>query len=133
MTSTCQRRNTRQRQVVLEELCTECSHPTAGDLYRRVRERLPRISLGTVYRNLEILQETGQAVRLAGCSGQEARYDGRSDPHLHFHCVQCDRITDLETVFPLMDDLIGCDLENNEIESYLVIMRGTCRRCRTEN
>jgi len=131
MTSTCQRRNTRQRQVVLEELMAECSHPTAGELYRRVRERLPRISLGTVYRNLEILQESGQAVRLAGCSGQEARYDGRPEPHLHFHCTGCENITDLETVFPLMDDLLGSTLENHEIDGYHVILRGTCRRCRT--
>ena len=49
MSTTCQRRNTRQRQVVLEELQAECSHPTAGELYRRVRERLPRISLSTAW------------------------------------------------------------------------------------
>ena len=130
MSVTCQRRNTRQRQVVLEELQAECSHPTAGELYRRVRGRLPRISLGTVYRNLEILQETGQAVRLAGCSGQEARYDGRAEPHLHFHCTQCESIVDLETMFPLMDDLIGSSLENHAIDGYHVILRGTCSRCR---
>ena len=130
MTTTCQRRNTRQRQVVLEELRADCGHPTAGELYRKVRERLPRISLGTVYRNLEILQETGQAVRLAGCSGQEARYDGRSEPHLHFHCTQCESITDLETMFPLMDDMIGSTLENHAIDGYHVILRGSCQRCR---
>jgi len=133
MTTTCQRRNTRQRQVVLEELRSDCSHPTAGELYRRVREHLPRISLGTVYRNLEILQETGQAVRLAGCSGQEARYDGRAEPHLHFHCHQCESIADLETVLPVLDDLVGGALENNLIDGYHVILRGVCRRCRARD
>jgi Fur family ferric uptake transcriptional regulator len=130
MTATCQRRNTRQRQVVLEELRSDFSHPTAGELYRKVRERLPRISLGTVYRNLEILQETGQAVRLAGCSGQEARYDGRPEPHLHFYCHECDGVQDLDTVLPVLDDLVGSTLEQHAIDGYHVILRGTCRRCR---
>ena len=105
--TTCQRRNTRQRQIVLEALRATCEHPTAGELYKTVRERMPRISLGTVYRNLEILQETGQAVRLAGCSGQEARYDGRCDPHLHLVCGECGGVRDLDTVLPVLDDLLG--------------------------
>jgi len=128
---TCQRRNTRQRQVVLEELRATTSHPTAGELYRTVRERMPRISLGTVYRNLEILQESRQAIRLAGCSGQEARYDGRTAHHLHFHCCVCHRICDLDTVLPLLDDLIGTTISGHEIAGYQVILQGTCRECGT--
>jgi Fur family ferric uptake transcriptional regulator len=128
--TTCQRRNTRQRQVVLDELRHDCTHPTAGELYRRVRERMPRISLGTVYRNLEILQETGDAIRLSGCSGQEARYDGRPEPHLHFRCEQCERIRDLETVLPLVDDLVGSSLEGHVVSGYHVVLHGTCRDCR---
>jgi Fur family ferric uptake transcriptional regulator len=124
-----QRRNTRQRQVVLEELQASVSHPTAGELYRTVRERLPRISLGTVYRNLEILQETGEAVRLAGLAGQEARYDGHTQPHLHFQCRHCNRILDLETVMPVLDDLVGSTVEGHEISGYNVILQGSCREC----
>jgi len=109
--SVCQRRNTRQRQVVLSTLCEMNSHPTAGELYRLVREKLPRISLGTVYRNLEILQETGQAVRLAGCNGQEARYDGRTEPHL-------------------LDDLLDKTIEGHRTDGYHLILHGTCLDCR---
>ena len=54
-----QLRMTQQRQVILEELRLCRSHPTADELYSRVRRRLPRISLGTVYRNLETLAERG--------------------------------------------------------------------------
>lgn len=128
--TTCQRRNTRQRQIVLEALRATCEHPTAGELYKTVRERMPRISLGTVYRNLEILQETGQAVRLAGCSGQEARYDGRCDPHLHLVCGECGGVRDLDTVLPVLDDLLGTYLEGHEVDGYHVMLRGTCRQCR---
>ncbi|HOX24455.1 MAG TPA: transcriptional repressor [Candidatus Krumholzibacteria bacterium] len=125
----CQRRNTRQRQVVLEELRASFSHPTAGDLYRTVVARMPQISLGTVYRNLEILQESGQAIRLAGCTGQEARYDGRTDPHLHFQCCKCARISDLDTMLPLLDELVGTTVEGHEVTAYQVVLRGTCRAC----
>jgi Fe2+ or Zn2+ uptake regulation protein len=128
--SACQRRNTRQRQVVLEELRATCSHPTAGELYHAVRDRMPRISLGTVYRNLDILQETGDVVRLAGCVGQEARYDGNPEPHLHLQCQQCHRVCDLDTVLPVLDDLVGSTLEGHAIDGYHVILRGVCRHCR---
>jgi len=128
--SACQRRNTRQRQLVLEELRATHSHPTAGELYKAVRERLPRISLGTVYRNLDILQETGDVVRLAGCTGQEARYDGNPHPHLHLQCDRCHRVFDLDTVLPVLDDLVGSTLEGHAIAGYQVIMGGVCKTCR---
>jgi len=128
--SATQRRNTRQRQVVLEELRATRSHPTAGELYHSVRDRLPRISLGTVYRNLDILQETGDVIRLAGCVGQEARYDGNPEPHLHLQCQRCQRVCDLDTVLPVLDDLVGSTLEGHGIDGYHVILRGVCRHCR---
>ena len=127
--TTLQRRNTRQRQVVLEVLRAESGHPTAGELYRTVRQEMPTISLGTVYRNLEILQETGEAVRLSCCSGQEARYDGHPQPHLHFMCDQCEAIVNLRAVLPVVDDMIGSPLEGHEVNGYHVMMRGTCRNC----
>ena len=68
-------RNTRQREVILEELRKLRSHPTAPVLYEIVRRRLPRISLGTVYRNLELLAKSG-VVRKLELSDSEARFDG---------------------------------------------------------
>jgi len=125
----CQRRNTRQRQVVLEELQACRTHPTAGELYKSVREHLPRISLGTVYRNLEILQEVGQANRLSCCSSSEARYDGRTAPHLHFQCRHCQQVRDLDVVLPLLDDLVDTMVEDHEVSGYNVVFEGTCRDC----
>ena len=127
--TTCQRRNTRQRQVILEVLQSAGGHPTAGELYRTVRQEMPTISLGTVYRNLEILQETGDVVRLSCCTGQEARYDGLPHPHLHFMCEQCEAIVDLKAVLPVVDNMIGSPLEGHEVNGYHVVLRGICRNC----
>lgn len=129
--STTPRRNTRQRQVVLEELSRLRSHPTAAELYEIVRARLPLVSLGTIYRNLDILQETGQAVRLAGTNGTEARFDGRTDPHMHFQCRICNSLRDLDTIMPLLDEYVGATMEGHHIEGYNLILRGICQSCRS--
>jgi Fur family ferric uptake transcriptional regulator len=89
------RRHTPQRQVILEELRLLHSHPTAAELYERVRMRLPRISLGTVYRNLEVLCEDGMARRLT-LAGADARYDGVTTRHDHVRCSACGCLRDLE-------------------------------------
>jgi Fur family ferric uptake transcriptional regulator len=87
-------RNTRQRQVILEELRKARTHPTAADLYEAVRRRLPRISLGTVYRNLDFLARQGSIRRLEGY-GAQARYDGDLDAHAHLWCVRCGGVADV--------------------------------------
>ena len=95
-------RMTRQRRVILEELRAAAEHPSADELYQRVRRRLPRVSLATVYRNLELLCERGSARRL-DWSGGQMRFDGKTHPHYHIRCVRCGRVEDA-AVQP-MDDL----------------------------
>jgi Fur family ferric uptake transcriptional regulator len=87
-------RMTRQRMVILEELRKVNTHPSADEIYELVRKRLPRISLGTIYRNLEILSETGEIRRLETGSHLK-RFDGRADDHYHIRCLRCDRLVDL--------------------------------------
>ena len=84
-------RMTKQRTMILEELRTCDGHPSADELYERVRKRLPRISLGTVYRNLEVLCELGE-IQKHEYGGTLKRFDG--DPRLHYHirCTCCDRV-----------------------------------------
>ena len=86
-------RMTRQRQVILEELRATDRHPSADDLYARVKKRLPRISLGTVYRNLEILSELGEIQTIA-TAGNMKRFDGIAQNHYHMRCMGCGRIFD---------------------------------------
>ena len=87
-------RMTRQRRVLLETLRRYPTHPTADELFRMVRRELPHISLGTVYRNLDVLCRGGLARRLEGTQGP-ARYDGDVAPHQHVRCVQCGVLDDV--------------------------------------
>ncbi len=75
-------RLTTQRQVILEELGKVTSHPTANEVYDMVRKRLPRIGLGTVYRNLELMAESGLILKLE-VGGTQKRFDATTDLHYH--------------------------------------------------
>ena len=121
------RRRTPQRAVILEELCAMSTHPTAAELFIRVRARLPRISLGTVYRNLEVLHGEGLVVKL-GFSGVEARFDGATRAHDHIRCVRCGAIHDLPatvTDLPRDVDLAGFEVHGHRLEYF-----GVCPACR---
>jgi Fur family ferric uptake transcriptional regulator len=87
-------RMTPQRSIILEELRKTKSHPTADEVYALVRRRLPRVSLATVYRNLDTLTRAGliQTVELGGCP---RRYDSWVDDHIHVRCLDCGRVDDI--------------------------------------
>jgi Fur family transcriptional regulator, ferric uptake regulator len=123
-------RNTRQRQVVLEELRKLTLHPTAVMLYEIVRRRLPKISLGTVYRNLDLLARRGDIQRLDTSAG-ESRFDGNTAPHDHIRCIRCGRLDD---VFAPALDLMAC--ATNDCSGYRILGRriewlGVCPLCET--
>ena len=84
---------TRQRKIILEEVRRVNTHPSADEIYEMVRLRLPRISLGTVYRNLEILSELGKIQKLQ-LSGALKRFDWDTSKHYHIRCVRCNRVDD---------------------------------------
>ena len=84
---------TPQRQVILEVVKDLDIHPTADEVYSRVRQRIPRISLGTVYRNLEILTQSGM-IRKLEVAGAQKRFDGKLGQHYHLRCMRCGRVDD---------------------------------------
>src|SRR5512135_2658698 len=89
-------RMTKQKRVILEVLKNTKSHPTADWVYDKVKKKIPNISLGTVYRNLNILKSQGEITEL--CYGKGfSRFDGNASHHYHFTCEQCGRILDVET------------------------------------
>jgi len=90
-------RMTAQRKLILEEIRRLQTHPNADEVFRLVRRRLPSISLGTVYRNLEFLAAHGAIRCLTPVPDARRRYDGDLTPHYHAHCVQCGRVIDLPT------------------------------------
>lgn len=87
-------RLTNQRRIILEELQAVTSHPTADEVYGMVRQKMPRISLGTVYRNLEVLSGLGLVRKLENGGGQK-RFDGDVSPHHHIRCEMCGKVGDI--------------------------------------
>ena len=88
------RKYSHQRSAILEELRAVSSHPTAAELYARVRLRVPKLSLGTVYRNLAQLAAEGEVLRLSTGDGTD-RFDAVTQPHDHLSCTRCGRLYDL--------------------------------------
>ena len=125
---TTQTRMTRQRAVILEELRKLNTHPTADELFKSVRARLPRISLGTVYRNLDFLADTGQILRLE-VAGYTKRFDGNLMPHPHVRCIACGRVADVFPPLPVPSP------EGIAVSSFACILSariefdGLCEEC----
>jgi Fur family ferric uptake transcriptional regulator len=95
-------RTTRQRRVILEELRNFTTHPSAEEIFEVVRKRLPRISLGTVYRNLEVLSDLGEIQKLE-FGGTIKRFDGDPKDHYHIRCSLCDRVDNAP--IPQLEDI----------------------------
>ncbi|MGJ3524152.1 Fur family transcriptional regulator [Nitratidesulfovibrio sp. D1] len=126
-----QTRMTKQRMVILEELRRVHSHPTADEIYGMVRQRLPRISLGTVYRNLDLLAESGDILKLES-AGSQKRFDGNITPHQHVRCTQCGRVGDvMEPV--RVPDITGARAPGFIILSGRVEFEGVCEVCASKN
>jgi Fe2+ or Zn2+ uptake regulation protein len=119
---------TRQRMVILEELLKQNTHPSADEIYQWVRRRMPRISLGTVYRNLEVLANMGKIQKLE-LSGALKRYDWNTNKHYHIRCVCCDRVDDapIAPLNQLEDDLYGATVF--EIIGHNLEFTGLCPEC----
>ena len=124
-------RLTGPRRLVLELVRGTEAHPTAESVHRMVRRRLPRVSLGTVYRNLRLLVAEGLVHELPG---HHARFDGNLERHHHFTCTGCGRIVDVDG--PLCDPptravsrrvaaLTGLTITHHRIEFF-----GRCPACR---
>ena len=119
---------TRQRRVILEELRKENIHPTADAVYEMVRKRLPRIILGTVYRNLEILTALGE-IQTLELSGSQKRYDGIPQKHYHIRCMNCERVDDapIAPLNRLEDKLYGATVYT--IMGHRLEFMGLCPDC----
>ena len=122
------KRSTRQLEQVFKAIQGDHTHPFADEIHRRVRKKLPRISLGTVYRNLQRLVEDGK-IRTVLLGERVARYDPETSDHDHFICESCGRVIDLFlerarriTLSPLAND--GFIVTTHNLTVY-----GTCRGC----
>ena len=128
MQLTPEMRLTTQRQIILEELGKVTSHPTANEVYDMVRKRLPRIGLGTVYRNLELMSETGIILKLE-VGGTQKRFDATVAPHYHIRCLSCGKVDDIE--IPVMADInkAAADISKYQVLGHHIEFSGVCSEC----
>ncbi len=120
---------THQREVILSELGKSRSHPTADELYERVKKKLPRISLATVYRNLEILSEAG-LIRKLEVSGRQKRFDWDTRQHDHIYCVHCHRVDNIDLENKKQLNLPTRESKGYEVTGCRIEFFGLCPRCK---
>ena len=121
-------RLTTQRQIILEELSKVKTHPTASELYDMVRKRLPRIGLGTVYRNLELMAESGMILKIE-VGGTQKRFDATTDEHYHIRCSCCGKVDDIDV--PVVKELVAQAAASSayRIQGHHVEFTGICADC----
>lgn len=128
MSGKVQKRSTRQLTAIYETLQDDHSHPTADEIFLRVRESLPRISLGTVYRNLQRLVAEGK-LRLVLSGGRVARYDPMVAEHDHFICRRCERVIDVVLESDCQVNLTALREQGFTIASQSLAIHGLCQQC----
>ncbi|MDD6157739.1 MAG: transcriptional repressor [Lachnospiraceae bacterium] len=118
----------RQRECILNNLRSRRDHPTADMVYESVREELPKISLGTVYRNLSLLAERGQILKISANAGAD-RFDGFMEPHNHFICRCCGKVEDMDYVPTESITENASQSFDGIIDTYELQFFGKCRDC----
>jgi len=121
------KRLTDQRRVILEVVRSTDAHPTAGWVYREVKKRVPRISLGTVYRNLKLLSGEGLLSEIQ--TGYFTRYDAKLESHHHFTCLVCGRIFDLDEPVDQRQEARLSSRTGFEVSSHRIEFFGRCATC----
>ena len=119
---------TKQRQIILEVLRNTTSHPTADWIYEQVRQTVPRISLGTVYRNLRVLKEMGDIQEL-NYGSTYSRFDAKSEPHYHFVCQDCGSVLDLDMPIVSEINMQVADSVKGHVDFHRMEFYGTCPDC----
>jgi len=119
---------TPQRLAIYQVLAADDSHPGAEDIYRRIKPDLPSLSLGTVYRTLELCEEHGLVSRVHAF-GDQARFDANLDPHYHLVCVRCRSVSDRQDGPFEATPLDVKALDGFQVLSRQVHLLGICPRC----
>ena len=122
-------RSTNQRKIIYEELQKTKKHPTAIEIYDVVRKRLPNISLGTVYRNLDVLQECGLVQKiLSGKS--EMHFDANVQDHIHIRCLKCGIVRDVSIELSLEYNIDSSKFSDFEVIGHSIEFIGICPICK---
>lgn len=121
-------RNTKQRQLILELVRSIRGHPTADEIYDAARTKNPRISKGTVYRNLGLLVEEG-TLRGYRFAKDPERFDAILMEHSHFFCKRCHKLTDLPLSTVDVSKISLPQIPGYKVEGHTVLINGLCPEC----
>lgn len=119
----------RQREAIKNYLVGRTDHPTADMVYTAIREVYPNISLGTVYRNLTLLAQQGEIMKIS-CGESSDRFDARTTAHYHFICEECGNVEDLMDLDSKMINLMGDKACDGEIHGHQLYFYGKCKCCK---
>lgn len=126
-----QRRNTRQRKLVLDAVLQSCNHPTADEVYGIVHAQDERVSRGTVYRNLNLLADEGTILSIKTPGG--SRFDRTVKPHAHVICTSCGVVVDVPVPFDTSLDSDASEATGWAIASHYTIFEGLCPACQAQS
>jgi len=118
-------RYSQQRELIYEAVCATKEHPTAQMIYDALRPQMPKLSLGTVYRNLQQMAQSGRIMEL---DGPVSRYDATVTPHTHLRCSCCGRVADGVLPYDMaLDERVA--EEGWSIEGHHLMFIGICPAC----
>ena len=118
----------RQRESIKKFLMTRTDHPTAETIYENLRKEYPKISLGTIYRNLSLLTDIGEIQTISTGVGPD-RFDGNAKPHYHFICKHCGQVIDLKMQGLEHINLLAQHEFPGIIVGHSVFFYGSCEEC----
>lgn len=121
-------RYSKQRELVLQKVEQLCDHPTAEEIFDLAARECPGLSLGTVYRNLNLLCENGRLLKVP-IPGASDRFDHTLVDHAHAYCTQCGSVTDvLPEALPLLQDALRED-SGFQVRQMNLVLEGICPQC----
>ncbi|MDD3648183.1 MAG: transcriptional repressor [Candidatus Dojkabacteria bacterium] len=123
---------TPQRVAILGELTDNHDHPTADAIYQKIKHKLPNISFDTVNRTLIAFAQSG-VVKIAEGKGGAKRYDPKTEPHHHFHCVKCNRIIDFTNKEYDRIKLPESITNKHQVLGQKIVLDGICQDCKKVN
>lgn len=119
---------TKQRQLIYDIICRSCDHLTADSIHKLAQKKMPSIAVGTVYRNLNLMCESGEIMRVT-VAGEPDRFDKNPIRHDHVICDTCGTVSDIIT------DGLGqvlCEKTGLSIDSYDLTVHYRCDKCRNK-
>ena len=118
----------RQRESIKNYLMSRKDHPTADMVYTALRDIYPNISLGTVYRNLTLLAQQWEIIKLSCGEGYD-RFDAQTEDHYHFICTECHSVMDLDLPSIEHINVLASSGFGGKVEGHKTYFYGRCADC----